>query len=104
MTAGVEDSKIAQVKSFIEEKRKKTEPSKKDEQLWLASVEETGLDKESFALLCDGFRYATARPLFKYFKLKGASKQPYAALGTYEPIRNFWRKATKPLLIRILSC
>lgn len=91
MTAGVEDSKIAQVKSFIEEKRKRKEPSKKDadefEQLWLASVEETGLDKESFALLCDGFRYATARPLFKYFKLKDASKQPYAALGTYEPIR-----------------
>lgn len=91
MTAEAEDSKIAQVKSFIEEKRKKKEPSKKDadefEQLWLAYVEEVDLDKESFALLCDGFRYAAARPLFKYFKLKGTSKQPYAALGTYEPIR-----------------
>lgn len=90
MAAEAEESKIAQVKSFIEEKRKK-DPSKKDadefERLWLSAVEEVDLNKESFALLCDGFRYAAARPLFKYFKLKGASKQPYAILGTYDPIR-----------------
>lgn len=91
MAAEVEEDKIAQVKSFIEEKRRKKEPSKKDadefEQLWLSAVEEVDLNRESFALLCDGFRYAAARPLFKYFKSKGASKQPYATLGAYEPIR-----------------
>lgn len=91
MTAEVEEAKIARVKSFIEEKRTKEKPSKKDadefERLWLAAVEEVDLNKESFALLCDGFRYAAARPLFKYFKSKDTSKQPYATLGAYEPIR-----------------
>lgn len=91
MAVEIEESTIAQVKSFIEEKRKKKEPSKKDadefEQLWLAAVEENDLDKETFALLCDGFRYAGARPLFKHFKMKNTSKLPYATLGTYEPIR-----------------
>ena len=91
MAVEIEESTIAQVKSFIEEKRKKKEPSRKDadefEQLWLAAVEENDLDKETFALLCDGFRYAGARPLFKHFKMKNTSKLPYATLGTYEPIR-----------------
>lgn len=91
MAAEAEEDKIARVKSFIEERRQKKEPSKKDadefEQLWLAAVEEVDLSKEPFALLCDGFRYAAARPLFKYFRSKSTSKQPYATLGAYEPIR-----------------
>lgn len=73
MAAEVEERNISQVKSFIEEKKRKKEPSKKDadefERLWLAAVEEDGLDKETFSLLCDGFRYAAARPLFKYLAL-----------------------------------
>lgn len=91
MAAEGEENKIVQIKSFIEEKRKKKASSKKDadefEQLWLAAVGEVGLNKESLVLLCDGFKYAAARPLYKYFKLNSTSKQPYAALGTYEPIR-----------------
>ena len=91
MAAEAEEDKIARVKSFIEERRQKKEPSKKDadefEQLLLAAVEEVDLSKEPFALLCDGFRYAAARPLFKYFRSKSTSKQPYATLGAYEPIR-----------------
>lgn len=56
MAAEVEERNISQVKSFIEEKKRKKEPSKKDadefERLWLAAVEEDGLDKETFSLSC----------------------------------------------------
>lgn len=107
MTAEAEEDKIARVKSFIEERRQKKEPSKKDadefEQLWLAAVEEVDLSKEPFALLCDGFRYAAARPLFKYLRSKGTSKQPYATLGAYEPIRKNSNELELRLFMSLLA-
>lgn len=76
---------------FIESKKGKREPSKADgqefERLWLELAENSGINDTSISLLCKGFRFCAARPLFAYFKKNAVSPIPYTTLGSYPAIK-----------------
>ena len=80
-----------ELNDFIEAKKAKKEPSKADgkefERLWLALAEAGGVNDASITLLCDGFKYCAARPLFLYYKKRASSSIPYTTLGSYTEIR-----------------
>ena len=94
--------------SFIEEKKTKKEPSKADgqefERLWLALAESKGIDNFSVSLLCDGFRYRAARPLFVYYKKNSSSCIPYTTLGSYAAIRANSAEIMLRIYLSLFAC
>ena len=82
-----ENAKEADValQKFLEEKKGKKSPSRTDaaefEALWLAFADAQGLTA-AMPLLCQGFAFAAADPLYVHMKQKGMGAKGYSLLGT----------------------
>ena len=103
-----EEQLVNELISFIEEKKSKKEPSKADglefERLWLALTESKGIDNSSVSLLCDGFRYRAARPLFVYYKKSSSSSIPYTTLGSYAAFRANSAEIMLRIYLSLFAC
>ena len=97
-----------ELNNFIEGKKAKKEPSKADgkefEQLWLALAEAGGINDASITLLCDGFKYCAARPLFLYYKKRASSSIPYTTLGSHAAIRANSAEIMLRMYLSLLAC
>lgn len=78
------------LQNFLEEKKGKKSPSKTDaaqfEALWLAFADAQGLTA-AMPLLCQGFAFAAADPLYAHMRQKGTSANGYSLIGTYSCVR-----------------
>lgn len=100
------DSAIDAVESFLSSKGKKKSPSKSDcaefSELWGQAVRDEGLSK-AMPLLCRGFSFSAAEPLYDYVKETGCSSKEYPLIGSYPSVRDSKNEIELRIYLSLLS-
>ncbi len=94
------------IRAFLDSKKGKKSPNKADSaefaKLWRGVVHDAGLSK-AMPLLCEGFRFSEAKPLYDYVKEEGNSASEYRRVGMSPSVKDSKNEIELRINLSLLS-